>query len=62
MVHLNAKSGQYEVDYSLFELTERADDYIPLVVTETADETADDERPLIHDGHEPLHHCASGFT
>jgi hypothetical protein len=56
MVHLNPKSGEFEVDYGLFELTEPSDEFVPVVTAETTDEVAADEQHCDHP------HNASGFT
>lgn len=52
MVVLNAKSCKYEVDYELFEKTLHCNEFLPLILTENADEVEED----IHANHYHEHH------
>uniref|UniRef100_A0A7E4VYQ5 Inward rectifier potassium channel irk-1 n=1 Tax=Panagrellus redivivus TaxID=6233 RepID=A0A7E4VYQ5_PANRE len=77
MVVLNPQTGKFEVDYSHFELTERCDDFSPVIVSETTDDEAEKELPdpeptspphqrhlsttLHYDHNSILMHNASGF-
>lgn len=59
MVHLNAKSNEYEVDYGLFDVTDSLVGYIPKVTCEIKDELERNDEDVEHDH---TFHYKSGFT
>jgi hypothetical protein len=58
MVHLNEKSGGYEVDYGLFDITDPCEGFVPKVVAQIHDEM---EREA-ESGEPPHFQNKSGFT
>jgi hypothetical protein len=61
MVHLNEKTGSYEVDYGLFDITDPCEDFVPRVVAEIKNEL-EHEAEAADDEDIPHFHNKSGFT
>ncbi|KAI6240661.1 Inward rectifier potassium channel 2 [Aphelenchoides fujianensis] len=62
MVHLNEKTGSYEVDYGLFDITDHCPDFTPRVVAEIKDELEQEAQADEDDDARPHFHNKSGFT